>query len=167
MGKQRPNPHLAKLHRSYTVDEIARLFSVHRNTVRAWIKRGLPTVDDKRPLLVLGRHLGEFLQARREVNRRTTGPGFIYCLRCREPRQPAGGVVRYELLSPSLGNLVGRCCACDAGLYRRVAAAKLGVVLGDLRVRPPLDWEHIGDSTQPSLNSAFNNQGPTHANASP
>lgn len=167
MAKHRPNPRLAKLHRNYTVDEIARLFGVHRNTVRSWIRCGLPTVDDKRPLLVLGRHLGDFLQARRMMNRRTTGPGLIFCVRCREPRQPAGGQVRYELLTPSLGNLVGRCGVCDAGLYRRVGAARLGEVLGGLKVTLPLDPEHISDSAKPSLNCALNDQGPTHANAPP
>ena len=48
MPATRPNPRLAKIHRSYTVDEIATLYGVHRNTVRAWIARGLATVDQRR-----------------------------------------------------------------------------------------------------------------------
>lgn len=145
MGKQRPNPRLAKMHRNYTVDEIARLYGIHRNTVRAWLKRGLQTVDDRRPLLVLGRHLGEFLEARRELKRRPSGPGFIYCLRCREPRRPAGGAVRYEPLTPNLGNLVGVCAECGAGLYRRVNRARIGLALGNLQVMPALGLEHIDE----------------------
>lgn len=34
MGKRHPNPRLAKIHRSYTVEEVAGVFGVHRNTVR-------------------------------------------------------------------------------------------------------------------------------------
>ena len=54
MRKRHPNPRLAKIHRSYTVDEVASLFGVHRNSVREWVKRGLPTSDGRRPMLILG-----------------------------------------------------------------------------------------------------------------
>jgi hypothetical protein len=38
MGTRHPNPRLAKIHRNYTVEEVANVFGVHRNTVRQWIK---------------------------------------------------------------------------------------------------------------------------------
>ena len=167
MPAARPNPRLAKIHRSYTVDEIAKLYRVHRNTVRAWIARGLPTVDERRPALVLGRDLAAFLQARRAANKRPCGPGEIYCLRCREPRRPAAGAVRYLPLTPTQGNLAGLCACCGAGLNRRVSLAKLALVSGDLVVTLPQVQEHIGESPQPSLNSDFVQDGPIHANPSP
>ena len=51
---KRVNARRVKIHRSYAVDEAARLLGVHKNTVRSWIKRGLPTVDNRRPILILG-----------------------------------------------------------------------------------------------------------------
>jgi transposase len=42
---KRPNPNLAKIHRNYTLEEVANLFSVHKNTVRLWVKGGLATVN--------------------------------------------------------------------------------------------------------------------------
>jgi hypothetical protein len=133
--KQRPNPRLAKIHRSYTVDEIATLYGVHRNTVRAWIKRGLPTVDDQRGRCWCWATPGATSCRRGAmVNKRPCGPGQIYCLRCREPRAPAGGAVRYQPLTPTQGNLVGLCGCCGAGLYRRVSRAKLAAIQGTLRV---------------------------------
>ena len=39
--KRHPNYRLVKIHHSYTVEEIARLFGSHRNTVRRWLKLGL------------------------------------------------------------------------------------------------------------------------------
>lgn len=167
MPATRPNPRLAKIHRSYTVDEIAKLYGVHRNTVRAWITRGLPKVDERRPVLVLGSHLAAFLEARRTVNKRPCGPGEIYCLRCREPRHPAGGVVSYHPLTPTQGNLVGRCGCCGAGLNRRASLAKLPLFQGDLQVTVQQAPGHIDESPQPSLNSDFNPDGQDHANASP
>ena len=161
------NPRLAKLHRAYTTEEAARLFGVHRNTVRAWIGRGLPTVDDRRPVLVLGSHLAAFLQARRTANKRPCGPGEIYCLRCREPRQPTGGAVTYRQLTTTQGSLVGVCGCCGAGLNRRVSLAKLPLVSAGLTVTLPQAREHIDESPLPSLNSDFMQEEPDHANASP
>ena len=51
MQKRHPNHRLVKIHRSYTVEEIAELFGIHKNTVRDWVKGGLATSDDKRPML--------------------------------------------------------------------------------------------------------------------
>ena len=165
MRSKRPNPRLAKIHRSYTVDEIAKLFCVHRNTVRAWIARGLPTVDERRPVLVLGSHLAAFLQARRMANKRPCRPGEIYCLRCREPRRPADGAVRYHPLTPTQGNLVGLCGCCGAGLNRRVSLVKLPLVLADLDLTLPQAPERIDERPQPSLISDFIQDGTNHANA--
>ena len=90
MRKRHPNHRLVKIHRSYTVEEIAKLFGIHKNTVRGWVKSGLATSDDKRPMLILGHDLAAFLQARRVKNKRPCKPGEIYCVRCRAPKFPAG-----------------------------------------------------------------------------
>ncbi len=83
MAKRHPNHRQVKIHRNYTVEEIASLFGIHKNTVREWIKAGLPVLDDKRPMLILGQELAAFLQARRIKNKQTCQPGQMYCFRCR------------------------------------------------------------------------------------
>ena len=65
MKKRHPNHRLVKIHRNYTVEEIAGLFGIHKNTVREWVKTGLATSDNKRPMLILGQDLKAYLQARR------------------------------------------------------------------------------------------------------
>jgi hypothetical protein len=35
MGYRRPNPRRVKLHRNYSVEDIARLFNLHKNTFAA------------------------------------------------------------------------------------------------------------------------------------
>ena len=87
------------------MEETANLYGAHRNTVRQWVKQGLPTCDDRRPMLILGRHLAAFLQARRLKNKRTCKPGEIYCIRCRVPRNPAGNMAEWRPLTPVLGHL--------------------------------------------------------------
>ena len=144
MRKRRhPNPRLAKIHRNYTVEEVAAVFGVHRNTVREWVKRGLPTCDDQRPMLILGADLVTFLRARRMKNKRTCRPGEIYCLRCRSPRAPAGDMADYQPLTATQGNLVGMCPTCEAMMYRRVSLAQLGQVRGKLDIALPQALRHI------------------------
>ena len=90
MGSRHPNPRLAKIHRSYSVEEMARLFKVHKNTVRNWLRQGLEPIDDQRPTVVRGEELRRFLTERRARAKQTCGPGRIYCLPCRAPKVPAG-----------------------------------------------------------------------------
>ena len=134
MRKRRPNHRLVKIHRNYTVEEIACLFDTHKNTVREWVKAGLPTCDSKRPMLILGQELTAFLQARRMKNKRPCQPGEIYCVRCRAPKFPAGDIAEYQPITGSLGNLMGICPDCNAMIYRRASKAKLAEIHGKLDI---------------------------------
>jgi hypothetical protein len=147
-----PNYRLVKKNRSYLVEEIARLFDVHRGTVREWVKRGLPTCDSKRPILILGSELAEFLKTRREKAKRPCPPGHMYCLRCRTPRTPAGGMVDYLSKTANLGMLVGLCPVCSALMYRRVNPAGLDQIRGNLDVALPKGARHIDESSTPFVN---------------
>ena len=110
MGKRSPNPRLAKKHRSYSVGEIAALYKVHKNTVLAWRVAGLtPIADGRKPLVFLGADLSAFLEAKRTKNKRPLRPGQIYCVVCRERREPAYGEAEYLPLTPTSGNLRGLC----------------------------------------------------------
>ena len=153
MGKRNPNPCLAKIHRTYTVEEVASLYGVHRNTARAWVKEGLPTIDDKRPMLIRGRDLEVFLTARRVKNKRPCQPGEIYCMRCRMPKVPAGDMVDYKPISETRGNLIGICPDCETMMYRCISMTKLDQIRGQLDITLPQALRHIGESAQPSVNS--------------
>ena len=90
MGYRHPNPRLAKIHRSYSVEDMSRLFKIHKNTVRNWLRQGLTAIDDQRPTVIRGDELRRFLTDRRARAKQTCGPGRIYCLPCRAPKVPAG-----------------------------------------------------------------------------
>ncbi len=155
MAQRLPNPRRAKIHRSYTVDEVARLYGLHRNTVRQWIKRGLPTNDDQRPVLILGSHLAAYLTAKRVANKRPCKFGELYCVRCRIPQAAALGMADYVALTPTGGNLVGICPRCDALMHRRVSLANLATVCGALDVTHTKAQEHISERVKPSVNRDF------------
>jgi excisionase family DNA binding protein len=165
MGSRHPNYRLAKIHRNYTVEEVATLLNVHRNTVRQWIKQKLPTIDVKRPTLIHGHDLAEFLKARRQKNRHPCRPDEIYCVRCRVPVKPAGGMVDYEAATTTLGNFVGMCPRCESLIYRRVNVAKLDELRAHFDISVPKESPRITESDAPSVNCALRQADPNHDDA--
>ena len=153
MKKRLHNPNLAKIHRNYTVEEVAGLYGVFKGTVRAWIKAGLPIINDKRPMLILGSNLVAFHQARRTKNKQKCKPGEIYCVRCRMPKNPAGDMADYRIITEKIGNLEAICPNCDNIMNRRVSLSKLGQVCGEITITLPQALQHIIESNQPSVNS--------------
>lgn len=129
------------------------LFRVHKNTVRGWIKAGLQPIDNRRPILILGRLLSRFLHARRKYARQRCRPGQLYCVRCRAPKASATGMVEYLPIRSDSGNLRGICSDCGTRMYRRVSLQKLAAVAGDLQVTLPQAQQRIEDNACPSLNS--------------
>src|SRR5437879_1865130 len=126
MRKRYANHRRVKIHRNYTVEEAARLFGAHKNTVRAWVKAGLPTCDRKRPTLILGPDLAAFLKDRRARNKQPCQLGEIYCVRCHAPKPPAANMVEYRPVTEKIGNLIAICPDCESIMNRRVSVAKLG-----------------------------------------
>jgi hypothetical protein len=155
MAGKRLNPRLAKIHRNYTIEEVARLFGVHRQTVRNWIKGGLPALIERKPHLILGSSLREFLIERRRAHKRRCAPGELYCLRCREPRRPAGDMLEYLPRTIVSGNLRGICPVCDALIHRNVSLAKVTEVAGGCEVTFPQDQTRLVDTGKPSQNCHF------------
>lgn len=145
--RKRINPHLAKIHRSYTVEEAASILSIHKNTVRIWVKNGLQTCDDKRPMLILGRHLRDYLQRRKVKNKRPCPPGKLYCVRCKEPQSPLGNQVEYQPVTRTKGNLMGICPNCDATIFRLASVANLKQLRPYLDISMPQGESHICDNS--------------------
>ena len=165
MKKRHPNHRLVKIHRNYTVEEIADLFGIHKNTVRGWVKSGLATSDNKRPLLVLGHDLAEFLQVRRVKNKQTCKPGELYCVCCRAPRFPAANMVEYSPVTEKFGNLSAICPDCDSIMNRRVSLAKLEQVRGKMDISFPQAMRHLVERAKPTMNSDLREETENHEKA--
>ncbi|MDH5731735.1 MAG: helix-turn-helix domain-containing protein [Gammaproteobacteria bacterium] len=124
MGK-RINPNLVKIHRNYTVEEIASVLAVHKNTVREWIKKGLQVIDCKRPVLIHGNELRQYLKDSQRRRKRTCKPDELFCLRCKTPQQPIGKMLDYEPMTETKGRLIGLCSSCEGVMNRYTSIAKL------------------------------------------
>lgn len=152
MGYRHPNPRLAKIHRSYSVNDVARLFRIHKNTVRHWLRQGLKPIDDQRPTLIRGNELRRFLAERRARLKQTCGPGRIYCLPCRAPKVPAAQIADCIQTSETGAMLQGICPDCNRMIYRRVNPQKLDAVRGELAVIVTQARASIEETAEPSVN---------------
>lgn len=143
---------LAKIHRSYSVDDVARLFKIHKNTVRNWFKQGLEPIDGHRPILVRGAEIRRFLSERRARAKQPSGSGHIYCLPCRAPKVPALKMAECVATGDTTGTLQGICPDCGRMIYRRVNPLKIDAVRGDLDVTFTQAGPRLEETTKPNVN---------------
>lgn len=152
MPARRINPRLIRIHRPYSVEEAARALGAHKNSVRGWIKSGLPVVDRSRPVLILGHELRAWLERRRKAAKRPCTPGTIFCFKCRQPRPPAMGMVEATRHNATTGNLSALCAVCGTMMHRRTRLAAIAAVMPNLDVQIREAGASISERTEPSLN---------------
>lgn len=153
MKKRRPNYCLVKIHHNYTVEEIAKLLDVHKNTVRHWVKEGLAPIDDKRPMLILGNVLKAFLQARRLKNKQTCKLGELYCVCCRAPKPPAENMAQYSPITEKFGKLSAFCPDCQSIMNKNISMARIGELCAKMDISLPEALRRIVERDDPSVNS--------------
>ena len=145
-------PGSAKIHRSYSVEEIARLFNVHKNTVRSWLQAGpgghRRPAPDRGPWEAIRRFLSRAPGAREAGLR----PGRIYCLPAARPKVPAGKWPTAWQTGDTTGTLRGICPDCDRMIYRTVNPQKIAAVRGDLDVTLTQARARIEETAKPNVN---------------
>ena len=149
--KRRPSHRRVKSLRNYTIADVSQLLEIHRRTVREWIKRGLPIVDNRRPILIHGSDLRAFLLSRRQRRKRCCGPGEIFCVKCRTAKAPAAGIADYLPISSTRGTLVGICPTCDTVIRRWASLAQLESVEGKLEVTIMAAQLRISDTSDAAV----------------
>src|SRR5436190_8356649 len=138
---------------NYTMEEAARALSLHRNTVRNWVRRGgLAAMTGSRPHLILGAVLVEFLKARRLANKRKCGRGELYCLKCRAPRKPVAELIEHRPMASGRTRLVGICSTCERLMHRFVANRNLEASLREFGVHSGPAHGSLIDTRYPGLN---------------
>ena len=146
------NPNRVKIHRNYTVEEVATLFDIHKNTVRNWIRKGLPVLDDQKPFLILGVELKEFLKISRKKNKQKCKPDEMYCMSCKSPQRPAENMVDYVPVSDHSGRLVGLCSTCESIINKICSFESIQRNTCHFDITFPLAQKHINKIDKPLLN---------------
>lgn len=122
--RRRPNYRAIRIHRPYTVDELARATGACKATVRRWVKQGLPATIDCKPALITGEDAVAFLKGRSKAQRRCELDEF-YCLSCREPRRAAYGEAEISSRTSHTLNVRALCEVCTAMTHKRVSLKRL------------------------------------------
>jgi Helix-turn-helix domain len=151
MAKHRPKWHRIKSHRSYTVDEAARMLGVCKESVRRWRKAGLPFLDDQKPVLIMGQDLKAFSKSRVKPKQKCK-LHECYCFRCKAPREPAGGLADFVPLTATNGNFKAMCAVCLSMMCKRASKESLTALMEILDVTVRQAVERLGDSAKPCAN---------------
>ena len=165
MARRAHSAKLVKIHRKYSVEEIALVVGAHKRTVRNWLRGGLPAIDDRRPLLVLGSALRTFLENRRSKGRTKCQPGELYCFRCHMPKIPALKMVDCIRLTDKTVNLQGLCPDCGVLICRCVSLARLDDVRSDLEITMPRVQPRLSENGPTGVNCHSGGEGDVDENA--
>ncbi len=169
-NKSRPKRRRCALNRiktgiCYEVAEIAKLFGMHRNTVRHWLREGLKTIDDRRPLLIHGAALKAFLAERQTARKHVCGPGELFCFKCRVPRTPYGGMADVAEHTAKIARLTAICSVCETAMHRTIRRADLGKLALVLNLKS-MASERLKDCPQANADCDFE-KGRLHAETEP
>ncbi|MHA7859444.1 MAG: helix-turn-helix domain-containing protein [Henriciella sp.] len=151
----RPKWHVLKIHRNYTVEEAARVLGVCRATVRRWVKNErVPVIDDRKPLLMLGRDLIAFGKARREPKQKC-GIDQAYCMSCRAPKDAAFGQMEIIQADSKTANVRMQCQTCMSLMHKRFAWRDFPRISPLARVSASQAHRHLTETYAPRLNVHF------------
>lgn len=125
----------------YDVQDAAEALGVTPQTVRLWIKDGLPTLNSSRPILIMGFHLRDYIENRFKKTKHKLALGEFYCMRCRVARKPFGMMADYVPLNAQRGRLEALCGVCDARCSRLATEASLLALSKALDITRPSEIE--------------------------
>ncbi len=104
--------------RCYTMAEASECLGVSLSTIRNYEKGGLPVLRAERPFLIQGAELKAWLAARRQRAKQPLKAEQMFCLRCKAPQTPLGGMVDCTALSSGKLQLTGLCPTCGGVIHR-------------------------------------------------
>jgi excisionase family DNA binding protein len=151
MAGHRLDRRKVKRHHSYTVDEAALTIGAAKGTVRRWLDKGLPAIRDRKPFLILGEDLADYM-AGKVRPKRICLPGTCYCVKCRDVRRPAGDMAEFVPINARSGNLRALCPDCGRLMHRRTSINQLEAIRAFLDVAVVERQPRLNDSRHASTN---------------
>ncbi len=146
--KRTYNTRLIRMGLSYSVQEVAGLFGLHKNSVLQWIKSGLPVIDQRKPYLIHGADLAAFIKKRQSGRKHKCQPHEFYCCKCRTSRKAWENQVDIVIKNKSKLVITAICAVCNTALHRAGAVRKLAEYQKIFSVQT-LREQHITDRNQP------------------
>ncbi|MBT4153371.1 MAG: hypothetical protein HOE53_01855 [Candidatus Magasanikbacteria bacterium] len=113
---------------SYSIGEIAQLYSIDRRTCGRWLREGLKPIDiEKKPLLIMGKELKKFFKEKQQSQKSKLNEDEYFCFKCRKPRTAYEGSERIVETGKTVGkNKVNqqmkkaKCRVCKSKMNRLI-----------------------------------------------
>lgn len=152
MAKKRRtyNTRSIKRNLSYSIQEISELFGLHENAVLRWVKDGLSIIDQKKPYLINGQELADYLDLKQTKRRTKLKPDEFHCCKCRAPRKAWENQVDILIKNQSKLIISGLCCVCETIIHRLGSMRKLEEYQKIFSIQT-IQEEHIIDRNSPSV----------------
>lgn len=153
--KRKYNTHLIKQTLSYSTQDIVSLYDLHKRTVQEWYSQGLPRIDDRKPFLVRGFDLKEFLDKRQGSRKRHCQPNEFYCFKCKQPQRSWENVVDIKFQNEKRLMIIGICAQCNTPLNKASSLRKINELHKIFMVQK-IHHEHLFGSNPPIYNTDKN-----------
>lgn len=150
--KRTYNPRRIHISQSYSVQEIAELYGLHKNAVLRWIKDGLPLIDQRKPYMVHGGDLAEYLTKKKSGRKCKCQPDEFFCFKCRAPRKAWESAADIVIRNESKLTISGLCAVCNTVVQRVGVVKKLPEYQKIFSIQT-IQERHISDTSAPSVNS--------------
>jgi hypothetical protein len=154
MPKRTHNVRLIRREHSYSIQEVAALYGLHKNAIGRWLKSGLKAIDRSRPILIHGSDLIHFLTERQHQRKAHCKAEEFYCLRCRAPRLPMGNMADLIPRNEKLFVLHAFCALCG-GAMRKVSGQKKLLLYQQIFDLATPAGTHLTETPETSLNRAL------------
>jgi len=149
--KRKINLNLIKINYTYSITEFCQDFNKHKNTVDNWIREeDLKTIDNKRPRLIHGKDLKEFLTRRQASKKIKCEMDELFCFKCKKPRKPKDNLVTISTENQKCGNLRALCSICEGKMNKRFSLKYLSHLQNTFEVQQPHNQhliEHLPNSS--------------------
>ena len=136
----------------YDVDDICRLFGIHPKTALSWFKQGMKPVDNRQPILVHGSELKSFLGKMNEANKCSTSFEEMFCMKCKEPRNPHRKQIQIEQFEQKFLKVKAICQTCKTKMNKPYPLDDLQQLKRIFDVAQLLE---LYDSETPTSNTPF------------
>jgi hypothetical protein len=135
----------------YTIQECSRVLAVGLATVRFWIRQGLPTLSDGKPILIPGDTLKSWLKGRRAARKQICQPNELYCCRCRGPRKAKIDSVVITPRNAKTVAIRALCGTCDATMNKGGSLARLPEIQAAFGLNTPAQVS-LAECENPAVN---------------
>lgn len=138
----------------YSVKRLAETLERREETVRRWIKDGMPTIGFECPYMIDGQEAKHWLNQKWRQRKKPCALDQLYCLPCHSRKHPAQDSVAI-IETPDGGlRLEAKCPACGASIYMaRKMADKAEITR--LMSRFMGNVRHLSGYSHPPLNRTF------------